>query len=233
MKYRLGELLRDNQPMTIGLLGRKGSGKNEVSRILVERMGFYETSCAKKLYKEVAEAFGVSVAFLNNRDTKETPLPELALSCCRENDPFWSIAWQVLMAEHSGKLPASGWFINPVTRDFILSPRKVLQLWGTEYRRAQDNYYWVKALDEDIKGQSNKRVVVFDIREHHEAAYVKRRDNGEVWKLERLDNPYAFVGSSKHSSETTVDSVAFDRVVPNNDTLAALDDYVTAMFLAP
>lgn len=209
----------------IGVLGRKGSGKNEITKVLVEEFGFYETSFAKKLYEEAAQAFGVTVEYLADRDGKESPRSELSLHRCKDND-FWKVASLVLREESQRRRPMSGWFISPVTNDYVLSPRKVLQLWGTEYRREQDNFYWIKALTADVQSQSNTLVAVSDVREAHEAAYIKRRDNGVVWKVERPNNPYVAMGSSQHSSETGVDSVSFDRVIVNDGTLEDLKENV-------
>ena len=44
----------------VGLVGRKRSGKDTVADVF-EKLGWYRTSFAKALYKEVSEAFKVEV----------------------------------------------------------------------------------------------------------------------------------------------------------------------------
>jgi hypothetical protein len=68
----------------IGLLGAKGAGKDTVAGLLSERLGFQCLSFAAALYEEVSSAYGVRVGLLQGRDTKESPLPELRLSNCRD-----------------------------------------------------------------------------------------------------------------------------------------------------
>lgn len=227
--------LQTELPTTVGILGRKGSGKDTIARVLVEEFGFYQTSFAKRLYFEVAEAFGLPIAFFENRDTKETPMSELALSNCHNQD-FWKVATLHLRRESENNT-GSGWFINPVTREYVLSPRKVMQLYGTEYRRSEDNYYWVKWLDYDINsqkevyGEHNDLVVVSDVREDYEAAYVKRRDNGFNLRTVRPDNPYdTGRGTSLHSSETRMDSVAFDKLLVNDKDVSHLQALTRNLF---
>ena len=216
--------------MTVGIIGRKGSGKDTVANVLANEYGFYTTRFAKRLYKEVAEAFRIDVAVLEDRNTKESPLSCLTLGACDDGD-FWKTALLHLRKEKETNT-GSGWFISPMTRDFVLSPRKVLQLWGTEYRRSQDNYYWVKWLEADIAAQDNEFVVIADVREDFEAAYVKRRDRGYNLKTVRPSNPYdSGNGTSSHSSETRVDTLAFDRLLMNDGTLAELQGKVRELVL--
>src|SRR6476661_846445 len=70
----------------LGLLGAKGAGKDTAAKLFIQKYGYRRIAFADALYLEVANAFGVTVEFLNNRDTKETPLPELALSHCQDAD---------------------------------------------------------------------------------------------------------------------------------------------------
>ena len=215
------QLLVENKPMTVGLLGNKGCGKDTVANVLVDVYGFYKTSFAKALYIEVAEAFGVTVEFLSNRGTKEECMSELILDRCTNKD-FWRVAYLVTEEERR-TCTGSGWFTMPTTRQLVLSPRKALQLWGTEYRRAEDNYYWIKKAAAETEGI--ERVVFSDVREHHEASYIKRRDNGIVIGMNRPNNPYYIPegrGTSGHSSESQVASIARDVDLINDQTLDVL-----------
>ena len=65
----------------VGLVGQKRSGKDTVAEVF-ESLGWYRTSFAKALYREVSEAFGISVSELQDHGMKEVPW--LDLSACKD-----------------------------------------------------------------------------------------------------------------------------------------------------
>lgn len=96
--------------------------------------------------------------------------------------------------------------------------RKILQWWGTEYRRAQDQDYWIKRLIERM--DITKDWVISDVRFPNEAEFV-RNCGGEVWLIERAyKHASGFrVGPSEpgfrgHASERLHFKV--DRTIPND-----------------
>ena len=208
----------------VGILGRKGSGKDTIAEALKD-LGFVQESFAKPVYEEVAAAFGVTVELLSRRETKETPMSELDLGKCKDAT-FVAAAYVALYKEFGPNASIS----LPLPSDVLglkgiyLSPRKALQLWGTEYRRQQDNHYWVKKLHDRIEASGAKLVVISDVREPMEAAWVKRQDNGLVLKVIRPGNPYEGGELANHSSETLVDAIAFDLDVYNEDTVTQLQE---------
>ena len=207
----------------IGLLGKKGSGKGTVAEALVG-IGYKEIAFADPLYEEAAEAFNVSVESLKVRETKETPLSALKLTLCKDAK-FFGIAHQWCVEALRPGSGQGGFMVSPLDGHFYLSPRVLLQLWGTEHRRKDDNLYWVKALHERVKQLSQEAgqgIVISDVREAMEAAYVKRRDNGSVWKIIRPNNPYEGVGTGQHSSETQVDTIAYDHILCNKGSITDL-----------
>lgn len=210
----------------IGLLGKKGSGKGTAAAALAD-IGYKEIAFADPLYKEVAEAFNIPVDMLKSRGTKETPLPALKLTLCKDSK-FYGIASKFCL-EAQQKGGVGGWMVSPLDRHFYISPRVALQLWGTEYRRADDNFYWVKQLAatvDKLKSEGWTRICISDVREAMEAAWVKRRDNGLVLKIVRPNNPYENHGTAGHSSETEVDSIAYDIGVTNDSSMEDLSDRV-------
>lgn len=152
----------------IGLLGVKGAGKDTAATLLVHRLGFVRIGFADALYREVAEAFGVSIEFLSRRETKESPLPELALERCRNPD-FIEVA------------RASGTVLQ------ARSPRWILQVWGTEYRRRSRfgwDSYWLDQVAARIDAHPEQRFVVTDVRFSNEATFVEQR-NGLLLRIRR------------------------------------------------
>ena len=225
---KLRRLIASNQNVTLGLMGRKGSGKDTVGKVLQEIYGFHLTSFGAKIYEEVSKAFGISIEQLSARETKEIPLPELVLSRCTDEE-FWKVAILQLREEQAGRAKAEGWMLTPAN-DYMLSPRKVLQLWGTEYRRKSDNYYWVREAALGLEKVNYTRVAFTDVREPHEAAFIKRRDNGIVVKIDRPNNPYADIGSAAHSSESFIDVMVYDTLILNDKNIADLRNTVRTKF---
>lgn len=195
----------------IGMVGAAGSGKNTAANFIINQGGWLETSFAENLYKEVAQAFNVSVEFLSNRKTKESPLKEMALINC-SNSEFVSLALGLL----SNAPPES--FKERIIR-FIekftgakarekrlmhkpLSPRTILQWWGTDYRRVKySDSYWTDKVVQFIKDNPDKSIVVTDVRYDNEALLIKSL-NGEVIQIIRPKNPLAANKlAQKHASE--------------------------------
>lgn len=86
------------KPRIIGINGKKGSGKDTFANLLKNKDDYRVFAFAEALYDEVARRYHVSVAFLQNRASKETPSlllqglsPRSALQQigqeCRSTDP--------------------------------------------------------------------------------------------------------------------------------------------------
>lgn len=164
----------------IGLLGRKGAGKDTAANALVAA-GWVRIAIAGPLYREVGEAFGVTVDFLGNRKTKETPLPELALYRCRDQ-VFVAVA-----IAHAGM--QLGVTNSRKLRNFLMkprSPRQVMQWWGTEYkRRIIRDDYWLQMARDAIRAQPDKNFVITDIRLPSEAVLLTAEFDGTLARVVR------------------------------------------------
>ncbi|MDH3997836.1 MAG: hypothetical protein OET90_03255 [Desulfuromonadales bacterium] len=105
--------------------------------------------------------------------------------------------------------------------------RLILQWWGTEYRRASDPDYWVKAWERKIKQYDLERchVLVDDIRFVNELTLV-RRLGGKLVKVERP----GFNGANNHASETSLDDFdQWDQILCNDGTLEQFEEMVSAL----
>lgn len=60
--------------------------------------------------------------------------------------------------------------------------RKLLQWWGTDYRRAEDPDYWVSKIRDEVSQHS--LAVISDVRFDNEAALVRQR-GGQIWRITR------------------------------------------------
>lgn len=181
----------------VGLIGVKGAGKDTAAATLIEKFGFQRVAFADALYREVADAFGVTVEFLGNRDTKEVPQDELKLLNCTV-DGFVSTALAIAREE--------GLELDVRTP---LSPRWVLQLWGTEFRRIREGHdsYWLDRVNDIIRANPTINFVVTDVRFINEASYITGALGGKLIRVRRpvLEAKEALAraanGTAAHRSE--------------------------------
>lgn len=184
---------------TIGLLGAKGSGKDTLAAYLTADLGYERTSFAEELYRQVAATYGITVEHLSRRDTKETALPFLALKQCQDLH-FVEIALQSLTGSMrlrrdclayaaTGAMPAHASARRVKTLlNAARSPRWVMQLWGTEYRRKSKygvDSYWLDIVAAVIAKQPHKRFVITDVRFINEAKFVEQL-GGTLIRIRRL-----------------------------------------------
>ncbi len=139
------------------------AGKDTAALLLVEEHGFYQDSFGAEIYKEISAAFGVSIEDLKSDYWKKNPVQELCLKNCTDTD-FVRTALLHDTEEYASYTLAV---------HAPHSSRFILQRWATEYRRAQDELYWVKKTEERIYDAMaatcyNGNVVISDLREMHE-----------------------------------------------------------------
>src|ERR1035437_2972390 len=117
----------------LGLSGKARSGKDSVADHLVERYGFTKFAFSSALYDEVQEAYGLEdQSLLREVATKDALTRRMSADNCAD------LKFRELL--DLGSFAYSK--IEP------LSPRQVLQWWGTECRRASDPDYWVKKAEQ-------------------------------------------------------------------------------------
>lgn len=142
----------------VSLSGGEGAGKDHITNMVVDALNqqgvkAVRFSFAKGLYEEVSSAFNVSIEELQDRATKETPNPKLMLSNSSDQN-FNKIALDLLP-----KLRG----IQSIDMQTPLSPREVLQLWGTEYRRNSEfgrPTYWEDQVFEKFRTSADVQVWV-------------------------------------------------------------------------
>lgn len=204
----------------LGLAGMKGAGKDTAAAILCREYGFQRIAFADALYQEVAGAFSVPIELLQRRATKETPLPELALRNCA--DPaFIAVVFKArgVARRLRGALSATGRMRPGVRRRLKkelakpLSPRSILQWWGTEYRRvAVCDSYWRDQVEAAIRANPDTPWVITDVRFPDEAALVEFL-GGLMVRVSLTLKPGLPVADSgagaQHASERALDAYEF------------------------
>ena len=192
--------------MIIGICGFIGSGKDTVADYLVNFHEFRRESFANTLKDAVAAVFGWDRTLLEGR-TKE------AREWREQVDPWW--AERLAMP--------------------TLTPRWVLQYWGTEVcRRAFHDDIWIASLENKLR-TSKDNVVISDCRFPNEIQSIRDAGGKIVWVQRgelpdwydtaieaNLGHNYA-VQDLKirkiHASETAWVGTNFDTVIDNNRSI--------------
>lgn len=131
--------------MIIGITGFIGSGKDTVANYLVAKHGFVRDSFAGTLKDAVAQVFGW------DRELLEGLTPE-AREWREQVDPWW--AKRLNMPD--------------------LTPRYMLQLWGTEVcRRGFHDDIWIASLENRMR-KTVDDVVISDVRFPNEIAAIRK-----------------------------------------------------------
>ncbi len=99
-----------------------------------------------------------------------------------------------------------------------LSPRFLLQRFGTEVVRNTHHNVWVYHLEKVIKENPNKNYVIGDVRFENEFDFVLRI-GGKMWRIQR---PVENLSLDNHASEILLDNLAHDVYINNNGTLDML-----------
>ena len=209
--------------MIIGVCGFIGSGKDTIADYLTNCHEFRRESFASTLKDAVSAVFGWDRTMLEGR-TKE------AREWREQVDPWW--------AERLG-IPH-------------LTPRWILQNWGTEVcRKGFHDDIWIASLENKLRASTDD-IVVSDCRFPNEIAAIKKA-GGIVVRVVRGAEPewygaavsrnrgpngnssWALSGRKLeqlgiHASETAWVGTRFDAVLDNNSTLEDL--YQQIMHLA-
>ena len=192
--------------MIIGVCGFIGSGKDTIADYLVNFHGFRRESFANSLKDAVAQVFGWDRTMLEGR-TKQ------AREWREQVDPWWS---------ERLNMPN-------------LTPRLMLQLWGTEVcRKSFHDDIWIASLENKLRN-SQDDVVISDCRFPNEIEALRAQGGKIIW-VQRGPTPHWYEiasqanrGSTKaarwlkdnniHPSETSWAGTEFDAVLDNNGTL--------------
>jgi len=145
--------------MIIGFVGFIGSGKDTAADYLVNFHGFRRDSFANTLKDAVSAVFGWDRVLLEGR-TKQ------AREWREQVDPWW--------AERLG-MPK-------------LTPRWVLQYWGTEVcRQGFHDDVWIASLENKMR-KTTDNIVISDVRFPNEIKAIKNA-GGKVVRVVRGDDP--------------------------------------------
>ena len=184
--------------MIIGVCGFIGSGKDTIADYLTNFHGYRRESFANSLKDAVAQVFGWDRTMLEGR-TKQ------AREWREQVDPWWS---------ERLKMPN-------------LTPRWILQYWGTEVcRRAFHDDIWIASLENKLRN-SKDDVVIRVVRGaepdwYNDAADMNAGDRCMNYMMGKTRMQLLGI----HASETAWVGTKFDAVMDNNGTIDDLYEQV-------
>jgi hypothetical protein len=203
--------------MIIGICGFIGSGKDTIADYLVNFHEFRRESFANTLKDAVSAVFGWDRTLLEGR-TKEARE-------WREQVDFW---WS-----------------NRLGRQ--ITPRWILQYWGTEVcRKGFHDDIWIASLENKLR-HSKDHVVISDCRFPNEISSIRNAGGKIVW-VNRGDLPSWYnlaLDANKginlavqelkrigiHASETAWVGTDFDHEIDNNGTIDELYQQILALLI--
>lgn len=198
--------------MIIGICGFIGSGKDTIADYLVNFHEFRRDSFASTLKDAVAAVFGWDRELLEGRT-------KAAREWREQQDDWWT---------------------NRLGR--VITPRWVLQYWGTEVCRSGfHDDIWIASLENKLRNSSDN-IVISDCRFPNEIKSIKAAGGIVVW-VKRGELPewynYAVMANDGdiaarieldrfkvHASETAWVGTKFDEIVDNNGSIEDLYNQV-------
>jgi hypothetical protein len=212
--------------MIIGVCGFIGSGKDTIADYLTNFHGFRRESFANTLKDAVSMVFGWDRTMLEGR-TKQ------AREWREQVDPWW--AERLNMPN--------------------LTPRLMLQLWGTEVcRKGFHDDIWIASLENKLRN-SKDDIVISDCRFPNEIKSIRAAGGIIVWvKRGPLPEWYEWAESANkgdsgnfnwatskskleragiHASETAWVGTDFDAILDNNGSIDDLFDQVKGLVQDP
>lgn len=238
-----------NSPNIIGLSAQLQNGKDTVAGLILKLTSWYDDEVqedftnwttrrfAGKLKQMAAILLGCKVEDFEDDKFKNQPLPEewrrfyyTHYKLKTESNPDGKVSQYFASIEEAEdyKIKLIN-YINPEGLqlvDELLTPRKILQLLGTEGGRDVIHpNIWVNATLGDIR--PDDKVIITDARFPNEVEGIKKK-NGIVVRIIRPSK----VSTSTHPSETSLnDYTNWDYVIVNDGTLEELEEKVKTMLL--
>jgi hypothetical protein len=202
----------------VALVGFIGSGKDTVADLLVKNSGFVRDSFAHPLKQAVAAVFGWDLSLLEGITAESRAWRE-------QTDSWWS---QRLGIQN-------------------LSPRWILQQWGTEVcRNSFHSDIWIASLENRLR-MLPQDTVISDARFVNEldavrklggtCIRVRRGANPPWWDMARAANAGCTKSQQQledlgvHASESSWAGYEFDQEIDNSGTLAELEQRVKDLAL--
>lgn len=214
----------------IGLSGEAGSGKDYGASLMAEMLGGEVISFAKPVYELSAIMFGTTVEELSRRSTKESfawfsisqqsliaaadyladLVSQLGIIC----DHIYAIQDFIFTELEPYEQPVSH-FVENTIAVYHISPRKILELIGTELGRKRVTTGIWSDLVKNKFTSSDHSIIITDVRFPNEHELVKS-SGGYRFEIVAPNNPNAI----KSTHESANHKLPSDRTIinPYDDT---------------
>lgn len=199
----------------IALSGKMGSGKDTIANIIDEILREYGKKTQKIAFAdELKNEVDSIINSIQNKNTNE-----FLISLSPEDLSYIKSLVNNLEKGYSFKTHKKNEY-----------SRKLLQFWGTDIRRKQNNNYWIEKLNDKIKEASSNNMIsiVTDVRFPNEAKsikngvlfYINVSDEVRLKRLIKRDNVLPNSDCFKHKSEPEIkDFEDIDLIINNNETI--------------
>lgn len=191
--------------MIISISGLIGSGKDSIADYLVNHHGFRRESWAGTLKDAISAIFGWDRTLIEGKTSESRKWRELP-------DKWWSERLSM-----------------------NVTPRNILQQWGTEVcRNSYHDAIWIASLEHKLL-KTNDDIVISDSRFQNELDSVKRlggitirvtRGESPTWVNEYLEHGKTIEWTEKypnvHASEYSSVGCEYDYIVENNGSIDQL-----------
>lgn len=194
----------------ISFAGKAGSGKTTAALHAIEKFGGTKIALGDAVKKEVAEFLTQCGAEFEHRHLYGTQADKDEHVIVHVDDWIKTpLQARIVINRHTIK----------ADKLISITYRKLMQMWGTEYRRAQNPAYWCNRAAEKIH-RAEGLVFLDDVRFADEAEMVIKL-GGMVVRIDRPGGPR--VSNPAHESETALDNYEhYHWMILNN---GSLDEY--------
>lgn len=194
-----------------GLCGPQGSGKDSFANYLKEALEANADNPVKvriaawsdKFYAEVSKAFNCDVSLLKDRNKKDSKQDWMALQHCKDMK-FTNIA-----LNHG---ISSIWQAN--------TPRDILILWGTKYRRLENENYFVEPIAQLIDSDVETQVLLLSGTRMDNEIELVRSYGGS---LIHLTKP-GLTNGGQNETDLQIEVLEEDIVINNDSDLVNLKE---------
>lgn len=198
--------------LVIGIGNKARQGKDTVAKLLNEKIcNSVVLHFADALYTEVRNVNTDCPLIVNHGGTYfiyDCNTNKYIITDCSKEPQFFN-TW---IREKTGEY---GVYNGMIEKDGIL-----LQWWGTDFRRKQDDKYWINQMDKLIEHCSYNVIFIPDTRFYNEHEFVVEDWNGIYVQVKRYDNNERFITTdrdAKHESETQLDFADAFFTIINDD----------------
>lgn len=218
----------DNTRVIIAFGHKARQGKDTAAEYLVDRYGFVRLSFADALKDEVSVPGGHLISIVENdsrgyiifRDGECFDIYDRELNIDMYNS---FLDYMKRNAEETANVHGFNIYLkNPM----VEKDRELLQLWGTDYKRAKfGDDYWITKIADKISHNPKTNFAISDLRFKNEADFVKTVGGINVCVSGR-----ELIAESTHESEADLNDYLFDEYIDNSLTLysyySKIDDLI-------